>query len=86
MEILISILPSQSYCCFIRELVNPTAVYSAVEQNRLAKAKLSDKTVFIRTEEEVAALANSTLLLLKLGILNLKNARICLGLLQRHLF
>jgi hypothetical protein len=30
-----------------------------VEQNRL-KAKLSDKTVFIRTEEEVAALANST--------------------------
>jgi hypothetical protein len=37
----------------------PTAVYSA-EQNRLAKAKLSDKTVFIRTEEEVAALANST--------------------------
>jgi chaperone required for assembly of F1-ATPase len=29
-----------------------------VEQNRLAKAKLSDKTVFIRTEEE--ALANST--------------------------
>jgi hypothetical protein len=61
MEILISILlSSQSYCCFIRELVNPTAVYSAVEQNRLAKAKLSDKTVFIRTEEEVAALANST--------------------------
>jgi hypothetical protein len=58
----------QSYCCFIRELVNPAAVYSAVEQNRLAKAKLSDKTVFIRTEE--AALANSTLL--KLCILNLK--------------
>jgi hypothetical protein len=42
MEILISILLlHQSYCCFIRELVNP-AVY-AVEQNR--KAKLSDKTV-----------------------------------------
>jgi hypothetical protein len=31
MEILISILlSSQSYCCFIRELVNPAAVYSAV--------------------------------------------------------
>jgi hypothetical protein len=51
--------------------VNPTAVYSAVEQNRLAESKISDKTVFIRTEEEVAALANS-FLLLKLGIINLK--------------
>jgi hypothetical protein len=44
MEMISILLSSQSYCCFIRELVNPT-VYSAVEQNRLAKAKLSDKTV-----------------------------------------
>jgi hypothetical protein len=54
-------------------LVNPAAVYSAVEQNRLAKAKLNDKTVFIRTEEEVAALANSTST--KTWHYKLKNAR-----------
>jgi hypothetical protein len=57
------------------ELVNPTAVYSAVEQNRLAKAKLSDKTVFIRTEEEVTALANSTSTATKTWHYKLKNAR-----------
>jgi hypothetical protein len=57
------------------ELVNPAAVYSAVEQSRLAKAKLSDKTVFIRTEEEVAALANSTSTATKTWHYKLKNAR-----------
>jgi hypothetical protein len=60
------------------ELVNPTAVYSAVEQNRLA-AKLSDKTVFIRTEEEVAALANSTSTATKTWHLNLKMLGFVLG-------
>jgi hypothetical protein len=60
--------------------VNPTAVYSAVEQNRLAKAKLSDKTVFIRTEEEVAALANSTSTATKTWHYKLKNARFVLGI------
>jgi hypothetical protein len=44
-----------------------------------------DKTVFIRTEEEVAALANSTSTT-KTWHYKLKNARICLGHLQRHLF
>jgi biotin synthase-related radical SAM superfamily protein len=78
MEILISILLLQPVII----LVN-VAVYS--EQNRLAKAKLSDKTVFIRTEEEVAALANSTSTA-KTWHYKLKNARICLGHLQRHLF
>ena len=42
------------------ELVNPTLVYSVTEQARLVQAKLSDKTVFIRTADEVAALTNTT--------------------------
>jgi biotin synthase-related radical SAM superfamily protein len=77
------IAPFTSLIVVSSGLVNPAAVYSAVEQNRLAKAKLSDKTVFIRTEEEVAALANSTST--KTWHYKLKNARICLGHLQRHL-
>ncbi|MBC5838018.1 M1 family metallopeptidase [Flavobacterium muglaense] len=55
------------------ELVNPTAVYSATEQARLAKAKASDKTVFIRTQEEVEALKTSTAT--KTWHYKLKNAR-----------
>ena len=55
------------------ELVNPTAVYSATEQARLAKAKASDKTVFIRTEEEVVALKTTTAT--KTWHYKLKNAR-----------
>jgi hypothetical protein len=57
------------------ELVNPTAVYSAVEQSRFLQAKQSDKTVFIRTEEEVAALATSTSVATKTWHYKLKNAR-----------
>jgi hypothetical protein len=57
------------------ELVNPTLVYSALEQSRLLQAKQSDKTVFIRTEEEVAALANSTSVATKTWHYKLKNAR-----------
>jgi hypothetical protein len=49
-----------------------------VEQNRL-EAKLSDKT-FIRTEEEVAALANSTSTATKTWHYKLKNARFVLGI------
>jgi hypothetical protein len=56
-----------------------------VEQNRLAKAKLSDKTVFFRTEEE-AALANSTSTATKTWHYKLKMLGICLGHPQRHLF
>lgn len=55
------------------ELVNPTAVYNTVEQGRLAKAKLSDATVFIRTEQEVAALKATTAT--KTWHYKLKNAR-----------
>ena len=57
------------------ELVNPTAVYSSVEQARLAQAKLSDKTVLIRTADEVAALAKAGSTTTKTWHYKLKNAR-----------
>ncbi|UFH35116.1 M1 family metallopeptidase [Flavobacterium acetivorans] len=50
--------PSNHIVVCSGELVNPTAVYSTLEQNRLAQAKKSDKTVFIRTADEVNTLAN----------------------------
>jgi hypothetical protein len=57
------------------ELVNPTAVYSAAEQARLAQAKSSDKTVVIRTAEEVATLAKTMGTATKNWHFKLKNAR-----------
>jgi hypothetical protein len=39
------------------ELMNPKAVLSAEQQSRLARARLSDKTLLIRTPEEAAAIA-----------------------------
>jgi len=56
-------VPSNHVVVCSGELLNPTAVYSAIEQKRLAQAKQSEKTVMIRTAEEVAAnasLASST--------------------------
>jgi hypothetical protein len=41
------------------ELINPTAVYSTVEQGRLAQAKQSDKTVFIFAEEVAVSSKNA---------------------------
>ncbi len=40
------------------ELLNASAVYTAEEQKRIAQAKQSEKTVMIRTAEEVAANAS----------------------------
>jgi len=40
------------------ELVNPAEVLSKPEQQRLAQARISDKTVLIRTPEEATAAAN----------------------------
>ncbi|WP_418262677.1 M1 family metallopeptidase [Flavobacterium faecale] len=57
------------------ELLNTTAVYSTVEQSRLAQAKLSDKTVFIRTQEEVEALAKTNSASYKTWRFTIKNAR-----------
>ncbi|MBB1194070.1 M1 family peptidase [Flavobacterium sp. SOK18b] len=46
--------PSNHIVVASGELTNAAAVFSTVEQSRLAQAKQSDKTVFIRTAEEVA--------------------------------
>ena len=57
------------------ELVNPTAVYSAAEQTRFTQAKSSDKTIVIRSAEEVAAMANTPMTATKTWHYKLKNAR-----------
>jgi hypothetical protein len=53
-------VPSNHIVVCSGELLNPTAVYTANEQSRIAKAKQSEKTVMIRTAEEVAANTVST--------------------------
>lgn len=68
-------VPSNHIVVSSGELVNPTAVYSTVEQSRLAKAKASDKTVMIRTQEEVDALAKTNPTATKTWHYKLKNAR-----------
>ncbi|TDE49807.1 M1 family metallopeptidase [Flavobacterium sp. GT3P67] len=57
------------------ELLNPTVVYSSVEQNRLAQAKQSDKTVFIRTAAEVANASKTLTATTKTWNYKIKNAR-----------
>jgi hypothetical protein len=52
--------------------------FIVLEQNRLAKAKLSDK-LFYSTEEEVAALANSTSTATKTWHFKLKKLGFVLG-------
>src|SRR6187431_365841 len=47
-------VPSNHIVVCSGSLLNPTAVYSATEQKRLGEAKQSEKTVMIRTAEEVA--------------------------------
>jgi hypothetical protein len=51
-------VPSNHIVVCSGELLNSTAVYSAEEQKRIAQAKQSEKTVMIRTAEEVAANAS----------------------------
>ncbi|MBW4361483.1 M1 family metallopeptidase [Flavobacterium taihuense] len=51
-------VPSNHVVVCSGELVNPTAVYSTEEQKRIVQAKQSEKTVMIRTAEEVAANAS----------------------------
>ena len=57
------------------ELVNPTVVYSTVEQNRLAQAKQSDKTILIRTAEEVENSSKIVSSTTKTWNYKIKNAR-----------
>lgn len=67
--------PSNHIVVSSGELLNPTTVYSAEEQKRLAQAKLSDKTVFIRTAEEVATMSKNTVSTTKTWNYKMKNSR-----------
>lgn len=53
-------VPSNYYVVGSGELVNPKDVLSKTEQKRLAKAKQSDSTVYIRTVEDAKAAAAKT--------------------------
>ena len=46
-------VPSNHFVVCSGELVNPTEVYSVEQQRRFAQAKQSDKTVIVRSSEEV---------------------------------
>lgn len=67
--------PSNHIVVASGELLNPTAVYSTVEQNRLAQAKQSDKTVFIRTAAEVENSSKTVATATKTWNYKIKNAR-----------
>lgn len=67
--------PSNHIVVASGELLNPTAVYSTVEQSRLAQAKQSDKTVFIRTAAEVENSSKVVSATTKTWNYKIKNAR-----------
>ncbi len=67
--------PANHFVVCSGELLNPTAVYSAAEQTRFAQAKTSDKTVFIRTDKEVEALAKTPSSATKTWRFAIKNSR-----------
>ena len=57
------------------ELLNPAEVYTAAQLKRWAQAKASDKTVIIRSTEEVEALAAKPATGTKTWKFRIKNAR-----------
>lgn len=67
--------PANHFVVCSGELLNPTAVYSAAEQTRMTQAKASDKTVFIRTAEEVEAAAKTAATTTKTWHFAIKNSR-----------
>ena len=67
--------PSNHIVVCSGELLNPNAVYSAEEQKRLAQAKSSDKTVFIRAADEVTAMAKNATSTTKTWNFKIKNSR-----------
>ncbi|WP_281239468.1 M1 family metallopeptidase [Flavobacterium praedii] len=69
-------VPSNHIVVCSGELLNPTAVYTTAEQKRIAQAKQSEKTVMIRSAEEVTANAlKSETLSEKTWHFKIKNAR-----------
>ncbi len=53
-------VPSNHFVVCSGELINTSEVYTVDQQKRLTQAKQSDKTVVIRSKEEVLATANAT--------------------------
>jgi hypothetical protein len=68
-------VPSNHVVVCSGELLNPTAVYTSTEQKRIAEAKQSEKTIMIRTAEEVAANASKVGGSDKTWHFKIKNAR-----------
>ena len=67
--------PANHFVVCSGELLNATAVYSATEQSRMTLAKASDKTVFIRTAQEVEAAAKTAVTTTKTWHFAIKNSR-----------
>ena len=67
--------PSNHIVVCSGELVNPSEVYTNEEQMRLAMAKVSDKTIMIRTADEVASLSKVNSTATKTWKFKIKNAR-----------
>lgn len=69
-------VPSNHIVVCSGELLNPTAVYTSEQQKRLAQASQSDKTVMIRSTDEVSlAASNATAKTEKTWHYKIKNAR-----------
>jgi hypothetical protein len=67
--------PSNHFVVCSGELVNPTEVYSVDQQKRFSQASQNDKTILIRSRNEVLASANVTAKSNKTWRFKMKNAR-----------
>ena len=68
-------VPSNHFVVCSGELINTSEVYTLDQQKRLAQAKQSDKTVIIRSKEEVLAAANAKTESYKTWHFKIKNSR-----------
>ncbi|NDP26585.1 MAG: M1 family metallopeptidase [Flavobacterium sp.] len=67
--------PSNHFVVCSGELVNPTEVYSQEQQKRWVQASQSDKTVIIRSADDVRATANATNKSFKTWHFKIQNSR-----------
>ena len=67
--------PSNHFVVCSGELVNPSEVYSADQQKRITQSSKSDKTIIIRSRDEVLAAANVIAKSNKTWRFKIKNAR-----------
>ena len=67
--------PSNHFVVCSGELVNPTEVYSVEQQKRFSQASQSDKTILIRSADEVLAAANAIAKSNKTWHFKIKNSR-----------